>query len=48
MSPVPDPIPQGITREEMRDLAAEKNVIILDKLNDILDKCNDIFEKVDK
>ncbi len=48
MSPAPDPIPQGTTREKIRDLAAEKNAEMLDKLNDILDRCNDIFDKVNE
>ena len=42
----PDPIPQGTTREEIRDTAATVSADILGKLNDIMDKCNDILEKV--
>ena len=45
--PAPDPIPQGTTREEMRDVAADAAESIITKLDDIMDKCNDIFEKLD-
>lgn len=48
-------IPQGVTREELRDVAtarakkeAESAMDIIDRLGDIMDKCNDIFEKVNE
>ncbi len=44
--PAPDPVPQGTTREEMRDAAADAAESIITKLNDMDDKINDILEKV--
>jgi hypothetical protein len=42
---MPPLVPQGTTREEIRDKAAADEEIAVKAAADILDKCNDIFEK---
>ncbi len=48
MSPDPEILAHGKTREEISVDAAENAAEVSDKLDDILAKCNDIFEKVNE